>query len=97
MTQSNICIRVDNKLKKQFDYLCDEFGLTMTTAINMFIKTVVRENRIPFDITLDVPNAVTKKAIEDVENGIGLSKPYTDIDEMFRDMELEEDDEEDIA
>lgn len=95
MAQSNICIRMDENLKKQFDFLCNEFGLTMSAAINMFAKTVVREKRIPFELSLNIPNAVTQKAIEDVENGIGLSKPYTDIDEMFQDMELE--DEEDVA
>jgi len=83
---------MDENLKKQFDYLCNEFGLTMSTAINIFVKTVVRENRIPFEISADVPNAVTRQAIEDVENGIGLSKVYTDVDEMFSDMELEAND-----
>ena len=93
MSQANICIRLDENLKKQFDYLCNEFGLTMTAAINMFVKAVVRENKIPFEISAHVPNAETIKAIEDIENGIGLSKPYTDIEEMFRDMALESDDE----
>ena len=88
--QSNICIRLDKDLKKQFDYLCNEFGLNMTTAINMFIKAVVRENRIPFEITANVPNSETIKVIEDTEKGIGLSKSYSNIDEMFKDMELED-------
>lgn len=76
MTQTNICVRLDKDLKAQFDYLCNEFGLTMTTAINMFVKAVVRENRIPFEITANIPNAETRKAIEDVENGINYSIPY---------------------
>ncbi|MBO6086745.1 type II toxin-antitoxin system RelB/DinJ family antitoxin [bacterium] len=93
MSQANICIRLDENLKKQFDYLCNEFGLTMTAAINMFIKAVIRESKIPFEISANVPNAETRQAIEDIENGIGLSKPYTDIEEMFRDMALESDEE----
>lgn len=76
MPQSNICIRLDDDLKKQFDYLCNELGLTMSAAINMFVKAVVRENRIPLDLSLNIPNAVTKQAIEDVENGISCSVPY---------------------
>jgi addiction module RelB/DinJ family antitoxin len=43
-------IRVDEGLKKSFDVLCDEFGLSNTAALNMFMKTVVRERRIPFEI-----------------------------------------------
>ena len=84
MAQSNICIRMDEELKKQFDYLCNEFGLTMSTAINMFVKTVVRENRIPLELSLDTPNSITKKAIEDVEKGIRKSIPYTNANEVIQ-------------
>ena len=42
--------RVDDSLKKNFDKLCDEFGLTSTAALTVFMKAVVRERRIPFDI-----------------------------------------------
>lgn len=77
MAQSNICIRMDENLKKQFDYLCNELGLTMSTAINMFVKAVVRENRIPLDLSLYTPNATTVQAIQDVENGLKTSIPYT--------------------
>lgn len=84
MTQTNICIRVDENLKKQFDYLCNELGLTMSTAINMFLKTVVRENRIPFELSLEIPNAVTKQAFKDVENGIIDSVPYRNSKEVIQ-------------
>ena len=77
MPQSNICIRMDENLKKQFEFLCNEFGLTMSTAINLFVKTVVRENRIPLDLSLHIPNTTTIQAIQDVENGIKTSIPYT--------------------
>ena len=86
MAQANICIRMDENLKRQFDCLCKEFGLTISTAVNIFAKAVVRENKIPFEIYADVPNAETRKAIEDYENGIGISKPYTDVEEMIKDM-----------
>ena len=92
MAQSNICIRLDNDLKKQFDYLCNELGLTMSAAINMFVKAVVRENRIPLDLSLNIPNEITKKAIEDVENGISYSVPYKSGKEVTKAI-LEDDDE----
>lgn len=84
MSQSNICIRMDEDLKKQFDYLCNEFGLTMSTAINMFVKTVVRENRIPLDLSLHTPNAITVQAIKDVENGLKTSIPYTSSSDVIQ-------------
>jgi addiction module RelB/DinJ family antitoxin len=45
-----LSIRIDEGLKKQFDSLCNEFGMTTTTAITVFAKTVVRERKIPFEI-----------------------------------------------
>lgn len=86
MTQSNISIRIDDNLKQKFDSLCEEFGLTMSTAINMFVRTVVREQRIPFEISINNPNAETIKAIEDVENGIGLSSKFNSVEEAMKSM-----------
>ena len=43
-------MRVDDTLKKKFDMICDDFGFTSTAAITVFMKTVVRERRIPFEI-----------------------------------------------
>lgn len=42
--------RVDNVLKRSFDNLCEEFGFTSTAAITVFMKAVVRERKIPFEI-----------------------------------------------
>ena len=50
MAQTSMTFRVDDSLKKNFDKLCDEFGLTSTAALTVFMKAVVRERRIPFDI-----------------------------------------------
>jgi addiction module RelB/DinJ family antitoxin len=51
MAQATYSIRMDEVLKKQFDTLCNDFGMTATTAFNIFARTVVREKRIPFEIT----------------------------------------------
>jgi len=67
MAQTNINIRMDSDLKKQFDLLCSELGLTMTTAFNVFARTMVRQQRIPFDITLENPNSTTITAMKEAE------------------------------
>jgi len=41
---------MDENLKKQFDALCADFGMTASTAFNIFARAVVRERRIPFEI-----------------------------------------------
>lgn len=46
-------IRVDEQLKKSFDLLCDQFGLSNSAALNLFMKAVVRERKIPFEIKAD--------------------------------------------
>ncbi len=53
MAQSNINIRMDEDLKKKFDEICNELGLNMTTAINVFARAVVRKHGIPFDLNLN--------------------------------------------
>ena len=50
MSQTTMSIRVDSNLKQRFDVLCDEFGISNTSALTLFIKAVVRERRIPFEI-----------------------------------------------
>ena len=90
MAQANISIRIDEGLKQKFDALCNELGLNMTTAINMFVKAVVREQGIPFALSINDYNKETQKVIEDAHNGIGLSKPYTSVKAMMDDI-LKED------
>ena len=51
MAQVNI--RIDDNLKEKADILFDELGLNMTTAFNIFVRQVVRQGGIPFDITVN--------------------------------------------
>ena len=53
MAQANISIRVDSSVKERFCNLCEAFGLTTTAAFNLFMKAVIRERKIPFDIAVD--------------------------------------------
>ena len=63
MSQTTMYIRVDSDLKRRFDFLCDEFGLSNTAALMLFIKTVVRECRIPFEIKTDTIEESRRKAL----------------------------------
>lgn len=51
MAQATFSVRMDESLKKQFDSLCQEFGMNASTAINVFARAVVRQRRIPFEIS----------------------------------------------
>ena len=51
MAQTTVNIRMDEELKKQVESLFSDFGMNMTTAFTIFAKAVVRERKIPFEIT----------------------------------------------
>lgn len=56
MAQATFSIRMDTALKQQFDRLCTDFGMNATTAFNIFARAVVREKKIPFEISaLNIP------------------------------------------
>ena len=63
MSQAIFSVRMDESLKKQFDSLCQEFGMNTSTAINIFARTVVRERRIPFEISSPVPEITREGAM----------------------------------
>ena len=86
MATVNMSIRMDTELKKQADAMLSDMGLNMTTAMNMFLRQVVRQGRIPFEIATDIPNAETLAAINDVNNNRNVSKAYDSMEELMRDL-----------
>ena len=50
---AQISLRVDDEIKRNAERTLDEIGLSMSAAINIFLKAVVRENRIPFELSAD--------------------------------------------
>ena len=65
MAQTNVNIRMDEETKVAFDRFCREIGLSVSSAFNIFAKTVVREQRIPFELTTETPNSVTVAAMNE--------------------------------
>ena len=51
MSTTNLTVRVDENTKKDFDSFCENVGINATSAVNMFIKTVVRTRALPFTVT----------------------------------------------
>lgn len=90
MSTTNLNIRTDKEIKEQAEYIFSELGLNMTTAINVFLRTTIRENGIPFDLKLDTPNATTIAAIKE---GRELArdksvKGYSTMDELKKALEV---------
>ncbi len=64
MAQATFSVYTDEPLKRQFDALCSDFGMTASTAINVFARTVVRERKIPFEIASPEPEITREKAMQ---------------------------------
>ncbi len=90
MATVNMSIRMDTELKKQADAMLSDMGLNMTTAMNMFLRQVVRQGRIPFEIATDIPNAETVAAIKEMDDMLSgkiPAKRYSSTKELFEDLE----------
>ena len=83
MKNVNVTLRVDEDLKKQAEALFSELGLNLTTAFNIFLRQSVREQQIPFQVTKNVPNAVTLAAMDAAERGDDLYGPYDSVSDLM--------------
>lgn len=90
MASAKINVHTDAEIKKQAEELLDAMGLTMTAAINIYLKRIVLEGGIPFEVTTRVPNTTTIQAIEE---GRKIAKDntvpsYNSVDELKAAMGL---------
>ena len=90
MATTNLNIRTDKEMKERAEAIFFELGLNMTTAINIFLRTTIRENGIPFALKLDIPNAITASAIEEGRKIAydDTVKKYSNIDDLRKALEI---------
>ena len=62
---TDITIKVDDELKIQAENIFSKFGLSMSSAMNIFLRAVVREKNFPSKVSFDIPNEITAAAIEE--------------------------------
>lgn len=88
MATTNITVRMDEELKKQAEELFADLGFNMTTALTAFVKQAVREQRIPFMISRDVPNEETVQAIREVQRlkKDGCKKTYSNFSDLIEEV-----------
>jgi len=53
MAMTSINVRVEEHDKRMFDNFCNSIGMNISTAVNVFIKATLRENKIPFLLGAD--------------------------------------------
>ena len=79
----------DSELKKAAEELFDDLGLTMSAAINMFLKSAVNYDGIPFEVKRYVPNETTKAALseyEEMKNNKSKYLRYDSFDEIMSEV-----------
>ena len=87
MAQTLINFRIEENTKKELEKICNELGITMSTAYNIFAKKVIREKRIPFDVSIDPfysdsnQNAL-QESIKQLEEGKVVAKTMEELKEM---------------
>ena len=87
MSTATVQVRIDSALKKETEAALKSMGLSMSTAIHLFCRQVVNQGRIPFDIVAPtIPNAKTRKAMDDTLAGKNLSRSFDTVNEMWEDL-----------
>ena len=85
---TNITVRLDSKLKQDAETLFNDLGMTLSGAVNVFLRQAVRVQGIPFEIRKEQPNMTTLAAMKEA---IALAndpkaKTYASVSEMMRDI-----------
>ena len=86
---TNFTVRLDSKLKQDAETLFNDLGMTLSGAVNVFLRQAVRVQGIPFEIRREQPNRTTLAAMKeaiDLAND-PKTKTYTSVAEMMRDIE----------
>ncbi|MBO5692234.1 MAG: type II toxin-antitoxin system RelB/DinJ family antitoxin [Spirochaetaceae bacterium] len=81
---ANLNIRTEKEIKESAEIVFSQLGLTMSAAVNIFLRQVIRENGIPFELKLKEPNNETIEAIQEarlIANDKSV-QGYTSIQEL---------------
>ena len=89
MGQSTLSVRIDDDIKQIFDDFCTEVGLNPSVAVNMFVRAVIKEKRIPFEIAAaqDDPfysktnQMRLRRAMKQLEEGRGVERDLIEVDD----------------
>ncbi|MFQ5630363.1 MAG: type II toxin-antitoxin system RelB/DinJ family antitoxin [bacterium] len=76
--------RIEPELKSRAEAILNALKIRPSEAISMFYNQIVLKRGLPFEVR--IPNAVTQKTVEDIENGIGLKK-FEDFEDFVKELD----------
>ena len=86
----NFTIRINSDIKKECEGIYGDLGMSLTTAINVFLRKSIRAGGFPFDVRLDErPNKETLAALSEADKIASdpSTKRYHSVKELFSDLE----------
>ena len=83
MAKTTANISIDANIKKEAQELFADFGMDLSTAINIFLRQAIRENAIPFMISRHTPNSVTIAAMDSAEKGEDIYGPFDNVSDVM--------------
>lgn len=85
--QTNLSVRVNKEDKSEFEKFCNAVGMNVSVAVNMFIKAVLKDNKLPFEISCDpiyTEKSINrlKKSINNIDSGNKITKTIEELEEL---------------
>ena len=77
MESLTLNVRVDANDKKNFEQFCSSVGMNVSTAVNMFIKAVLREKKLPFEVKSNTFDEIIYEKLKEAELEMNNNKRYT--------------------
>lgn len=87
---ANLYIRIDQEVKSEAEQLFSNFGITVTDAVNIFLRKAIMVGGLPFDVRMSIPNAETLAAMQEIENMKKgqLPKQTQSVESLFKELEI---------
>ncbi|MBW3095499.1 type II toxin-antitoxin system RelB/DinJ family antitoxin [Bifidobacterium sp. 64T4] len=89
MTMSSVTVRVDSDTKRQASHIAEDFGLDLSSVTRAFYRQIVREHRIPLNLSYPTMPTETAEALAEAREKAGTAEPrFNTADEMFEALEI---------
>ena len=85
---TTVSFKIDNKDKEQAQALFESMGLSISGAMNLFIKACINTRSIPFEIKAPSYDQLIRNRLEETENPNNFSPEFKDIDSLMKSLDI---------
>ncbi len=86
MESLNLNVRVNADDKKRFEQFCSSVGMNVSTAVNMFIKAVLREQKLPFEVKTGAVDEIVYEKLREAEKEMDSTTKRYSKEEVLKSM-----------